>query len=105
MSPSSNVLSTVEHSYDAVPRAVTTADGCGPFTVFVPTERTTWSFSASPRLGLDAEVTPGGARRLLERQAGFGVVHDLDWVDEALSYRPLVRLRGRRHRLHPGACR
>lgn len=76
------VLGTLERYYDTVPRAVTTPEESGPFTLFVPAPQTSWSFYARPRLGLDLEITADDVRRVLIRQAELGLEHHLEWVDE-----------------------
>ena len=82
MTPSRDVLLTLERYYDTVPRSVATTEECGPFTIFVPGEVTRWTFYARPRLGLTEEITADDVRRVLDRRAELGLPRNIEWVDE-----------------------
>ena len=104
MTPPSDVLLTLERYYDTVPRSLSTTEECGPFTIFVPTEVTKWTFYARPRLGLTEEVTADDVRRVLDRRAELGLPRNIEWVDEVTpSLRPGGR--GRRSASTPSATR
>lgn len=91
MTPLSDVLLTLERYYDTVPRSLSTTEECGPFTIFVPTEVTKWTFYARPRLGLTEDVTADDVRRVLDRRAELGLPRNIEWVDEVTpSLRPAV---------------
>ena len=91
VTPPSDVLLTLERYYDTVPRSLSTTEECGPFTIFVPTEVTKWTFYARPRLGLTEEVTADDVRRVLDRRAELGLPRNIEWVDEVTpSLRPAV---------------
>ncbi len=82
MTTAPTVLGIIERYYDTVPRAVATAEECGPFTIFAPTLTTSWTFYARPRLGLCTEVDADDVRRVLARQRELGLRRSLEWIDE-----------------------
>ena len=51
-------LARIEEYYDEVPRAVTTTEEVGPFTLFVAEEGTGWQYYARPRLHGTRPFTP-----------------------------------------------
>lgn len=79
---SPETLAEIETYYDAVPRPITTAEGVGPFTLFLPDPGTGWQFYGRPRLGEAHEFTADDVRRLLGRQRELGAPHNLEWVHE-----------------------
>lgn len=76
------VLDEIETYYDTVPRAASTVEEVGPFTLFVADPEVGWAFYARPRLGMDHVFTADDVRRVLARQDELGVPRSLDWVDE-----------------------
>jgi ribosomal protein S18 acetylase RimI-like enzyme len=91
VTPSSDLLLTLERYYDTVPRSVATTEECGPFTIFAPGRVTRWTFYARPRLGLTEEITADDVRRVLDRRAELGLPRNIEWVDEVTpSLRPAV---------------
>jgi ribosomal protein S18 acetylase RimI-like enzyme len=76
------VLEEIESYYDTVPRAASTVEEVGPFTLFVADPEVGWAFYARPRLGVDHAFTADDVRRLLARQDELGVPRALEWVDE-----------------------
>lgn len=76
------VLDEIETYYDAVPRAASTVEEVGPFTLFVADPEVGWAFYARPRLGMDHVYTADDVRRVLARQDELGVPRALEWVDE-----------------------
>lgn len=88
-------LDRIEAYYDCVPRAVSTTEEVGPFTLFVAVEGMGWQFYARPRLGGPAELTAEDVCRVLERQQALGVPRAVEWVDEVTpSLLPAVRAAG-----------
>ena len=75
-------LHTIETYYDTVPRAASTTEEVGPFTLFLADEGTGWDFYARPRLGGDATFTADDVRRVLARQVELGRPPAIEWVDE-----------------------
>ena len=95
------LLDRIEHYYDCVPRAVTTTEEVGPFTLFVADEGTGWQFYARPRLG-GATFTADDVRRVLARQAELDVPRAIEWVDEVTpDLLPAVRAAGHEPALYP----
>jgi len=95
-------LDRIEAYYDCVPRAVSTSEEVGPFTLFVADEGTGWQFYARPRLGGTAELTAEDVCRVLERQQALGVPRAIEWVDEVTpSLLPAVRAAGYEPRCYP----
>ena len=96
------LLDRIEHYYDCVPRAVTTIEEVGPFTLFVADEGTGWQFYARPRLGGRATFTAADVRRVLARQAEHYVPRAIEWVDEVTpELLPAVRAAGYEPALYP----
>lgn len=88
-------LDRIEDYYDEVPRAVSTTEEVGPFTLFVADEGTGWQFYARPRCGGDAAFDEDDVRRVLERQAELDVPRAIEWVDEVTpELLPAVRAAG-----------
>lgn len=75
-------LDEIEAYYDAVPRAVSTIEEVGPFTLFLADADVGWQFYARPRLGADHVFTADDVRRVLERQDELGVPRAIEWVDQ-----------------------
>ncbi|WP_374971069.1 GNAT family N-acetyltransferase [Terrabacter sp. BE26] len=95
-------LDRIEAYYDCVPRAVSTTEEVGPFTLFVAEEGTGWQFYARPRRGGTAAFTPEDVGRVLERQQALGVPRAVEWVDEVTpSLLPAVRAAGFEPRCYP----
>ena len=88
-------LDRVEDYYDEVPRAVTTVEEVGPFTLFVAEEGTGWQFYARPRRSGHGAVDEDDVRRVLDRQAELDVPRAIEWVDEVTpQLLPAVRAAG-----------
>ncbi len=84
-------LDEIEAYYDAVPRAVSTIEEVGPFTLFLADADVGWQFYARPRLGVDHVFTAAEVRRVLSRQEELGVPRAIEWVDQVTpSLRPAV---------------
>jgi ribosomal protein S18 acetylase RimI-like enzyme len=75
-------LDAIEAYYDTVPRAASTTEEVGPFTLFLAEEGIGWQFYARPRLGSDATFTADDVRRVLDRQVELGRPRAIEWVDE-----------------------
>jgi ribosomal protein S18 acetylase RimI-like enzyme len=75
-------LAEIEASYDAVPRAVSTIEEVGPFTLFLADADVGWQFYARPCLGVDHVFTAHDVRRVLARQEELGVPRAIEWVDQ-----------------------
>src|SRR4051812_36175875 len=96
------LLARIEEYYDCVPRAVTTTEELGPFTLFVADEGTGWQFYARPRLGGRGSVPPEAVCRVLERQEQLDVPRAIEWVDEVPPMLlPAVRAVGHEPHLYP----
>jgi len=88
-------LDRVEDYYDEVPRAVTTIEEIGPFTLFIADEGTGWQFYARPRRGGPGVFTASDVRQVMERQAELDVPRAIEWVDEVSpALLPAVRAAG-----------
>src|SRR6476619_4714595 len=95
-------LDRIEAYYDCVPRAVSTSEEVGPFTLFVADEGTGWQFYARPRLGGTPQLTAEDVCRVLERQQALGVPRAIEWVEEVTpSLLPAVRAAGYELRCYP----
>jgi ribosomal protein S18 acetylase RimI-like enzyme len=75
-------LETIEAYYDTVPRAASTTEDVGPFTLFLADDDIGWQFYARPRLGNDHTFTADDVRRVLARQDELGVPRAIEWVDQ-----------------------
>jgi GNAT superfamily N-acetyltransferase len=75
-------LDEIETYYDTVPRAVSTIEEVGPFTLFLADADVGWQFYARPRLGDDHVFTADDVRRVLARQDELDVPRAIEWVDE-----------------------
>jgi ribosomal protein S18 acetylase RimI-like enzyme len=96
------LLDRIEHYYDCVPRAVTTQEDVGPFTLFVADEGTGWQFYARPRLGGRVAFDADDVRRVLSRQAELDVPRAIEWVEEVTpSLLPAVRDAGYEPHCYP----
>ena len=93
------LLARIEEYYDCVPRAVTTIEEIGPFTLFVADEGTGWQFYARPRLRGHGTFTAGSVCRVLERQGQLDVPRAIEWVDE-VTPRLLPAVRAAGHEPH-----
>src|SRR4051794_36724219 len=90
-------LDEIEAYYDAVPRAVSTIEEVGPFTLFLADADVGWQFYARPSLGVDHLFTADDVRRVLARQEELGVPRAIEWVDQVTpSLRPAVADAGER---------
>lgn len=84
--PPSDLLVEIERYYDAVPRARSSVEEIGPFTLFVATSG--WPYYARPRLDstwTSAEPAPATAsdvQAVFARQRDLGAPQALEWVDE-----------------------
>lgn len=88
-------LDGIEAYYDTVPRAASTTEEVGPFTLFLAEDGVGWQFYARPRLGDDAAFTPEDVRRVLDLQIELGVPRSIEWVDEVTpSLLPAVTAAG-----------
>jgi ribosomal protein S18 acetylase RimI-like enzyme len=88
-------LEEIEAYYDTVPRAASTTEEVGPFTLFLAEPGIGWQFYARPRLGYDATFTPEDVRRVLDRQVELRVPRSIEWVDEVTpSLLPAVAASG-----------
>ena len=95
-------LDRVEDYYDEVPRAVSTIEEVGPFTLFVADEGTGWKFYARPRRGGDAVFDERDVHRVLERQAELDVPRAIEWVDDVTpELLPAVQAAGFEARRYP----
>jgi ribosomal protein S18 acetylase RimI-like enzyme len=74
-------LDEIEAYYDAVPRAASTTEEVGPFTLFLAEQGIGWQFYARPSLGSDT-FTADDIRQVLDRQVELGVPRSIEWVDE-----------------------
>jgi ribosomal protein S18 acetylase RimI-like enzyme len=84
-------LDEIEAYYDTVPRAASTVEEVGPFSLFLADPDVGWQFYARPRLGVDHEFTADDVRRVLARQDELGVPRAIEWVDQVTpSLRPAV---------------
>jgi GNAT superfamily N-acetyltransferase len=84
-------LDEIEAYYDSVPRAVSTVEEAGPFTLFLADADLGWQFYARPRLGVDHAFTADDVRRVLARQDELGVPWAIEWVDQVTpTLRPAV---------------
>jgi GNAT superfamily N-acetyltransferase len=96
------LLDRIEAYYDCVPRAVTTTEEVGPFTLFVAEEGTGWQFYARPRLGGGSVLTDEDVCRVLDRQRELDVPRAIEWVDEVTpSLLPAVRAAGHEPQRYP----
>lgn len=77
-----SLLAEIETYYDTVPRAASTTEEVGPFTLFVAGPEVGWPYYARPRLGEDHAFTPDDVRRVLARQDELGLPRTIEWVDE-----------------------
>src|SRR4029078_6048819 len=75
-------LDEIEASYDAVPRAVSTIEEVGPFTLFLADADVGWQFYARPSLGVAQVCTADDGRGLLSREEELGVPRAIEWVDQ-----------------------
>jgi ribosomal protein S18 acetylase RimI-like enzyme len=75
----SELLSRLENYYDTVPRASSTVEELGPFTLFVGTEGA--SFYARPTLGHQGPISVDDVNEVLQRQVELGVPRALEWVE------------------------
>ena len=82
-------LDAIEAYYDTVPRAASTVEEVGPFTLFLADPDVGWQFYARPRLGEQHDFTPDDVRRVLARQVELGRPEAIEWVD-AVSYTHLT---------------
>jgi ribosomal protein S18 acetylase RimI-like enzyme len=88
-------LNEIESYYDTVPRAASTTEPVGPFTLFLAQPDVGWQFYARPRLGHDHVFTADDVRGLLSRQDALGVPRAIEWVDEVTpSLMPAVLAAG-----------
>jgi len=93
-------LDEIEAYYDTVPRAASTTEEVGPFTLFLAEEGIGWQFYARPRLVGHTEFTPDDVRRVLDRQVELGRPRAIEWVDEVTpSLLPAVSAAG-----HEAGC-
>jgi ribosomal protein S18 acetylase RimI-like enzyme len=84
-------LEQIEAYYDTVPRAVSTVEEVGPFTLFLADADVGWQYYARPRLGNDHVFTADDVRRVLARQDELGVPRAIEWVDQVTpSLHPAV---------------
>ncbi|MGN6129349.1 MAG: GNAT family N-acetyltransferase [Nocardioidaceae bacterium] len=79
-----SVLGVLERYYDTAPRADTTAEDLGPFTLFLRKDPTPWDYYARPRLGrpADAPVAAADLDRVRARQREAGAPEAFEWVHE-----------------------
>jgi ribosomal protein S18 acetylase RimI-like enzyme len=95
-------LHRIEAYYDCVPRAVSTVEQVGPFTLFVAEEGTGWQFYARPALGGRHTFTPDDVCHVLDRQRQLAVPLAIEWVDEVTpSLLPAVRSAGHEPHRYP----
>ena len=95
-------LVRVEEYYDRVPRAVTTSEEVGPFTLFVAEAGTGWQYYARPRLGGREPFTASDVERVIARQAALHVPRAIEWVDDVTpTLLPAVRAAGYEPRRYP----
>jgi predicted GNAT family acetyltransferase len=80
-----------------VPRAVSTIEEVGPFTLFIADADVGWQFYARPRLGVEHEFTADDVRRVLARQDELELPRAIEWVDQVTpSLMPAVVAAGER---------
>jgi ribosomal protein S18 acetylase RimI-like enzyme len=90
-----SVLDRLERYYDLVPRAMATAEDCGPFTVFVRRDPRSFPYYARPRAGHAGSFTAEDVHAVRGRQRELGVSEDLEWVHElAPTLLPAARSAG-----------
>ena len=95
-------LDRIEAYYDCVPRAVSTVEEVGPFTLFVAEEGMGWQFYARPRLGGAHTFTTDDVCRVLDRQRELAVPLAIEWVAEVTpSLLPAVRGAGEEPHHYP----
>jgi len=75
----SEELGRIERYYDTVPRAFTTVEAIGPFTLFVSQGHS--SYYARPQLGYEAAITPGDIAAVRARQRELGVAQTFEWSE------------------------
>jgi ribosomal protein S18 acetylase RimI-like enzyme len=75
-------LTEIETYYDTVPRAASTVEEVGPFTLFLAHSDVGWPYYARPRLGGDHTFTADDVRRVLARQDELGVPRAIEWVHQ-----------------------
>jgi predicted GNAT family acetyltransferase len=73
-------LRRIEAYFDAVPRALTTAEDIGPFTMFHRSGG--WPYYARPRAETLGPFTKSQVERVLARQRKLGVPEAFEWVEE-----------------------
>jgi ribosomal protein S18 acetylase RimI-like enzyme len=76
----SEQLRRVEAYYDAVPRALASAEDVGPFTLFRRSGG--WPYYARPRAGLAGPFIQSDVERVLARQRVLGLPEAFEWVEE-----------------------
>ena len=74
---SAGLINAIEVYYDAVPRAASTVEQVGPFTVFVG--RGPWGYYARPTLGTTTTFTSGHVAEVRARQRELGVGQEVEW--------------------------
>jgi ribosomal protein S18 acetylase RimI-like enzyme len=77
MSASAGLIDAIEVYYDAVPRAASTGEQVGPFTLFVG--RGPWGYYARPTLGTTTSFTRGHVAEVRARQRELDVGEELEW--------------------------
>lgn len=96
------ILDVIETYYDTVPRAASTTEEVGPFTLFLAQEGTGWDFYARPRLGGQSTFTADDVRVVLDRQVELERPRAIEWVDEVTpSLFPAVTDAGHRAGRYP----
>jgi ribosomal protein S18 acetylase RimI-like enzyme len=80
MPPDHDLLDRLDSYYDAVPRARSSVEQLGPFTLFVATSG--WPYYGRPTRGAQGEASGHDVRRLLARQQELGVPQAIEWVHE-----------------------
>jgi ribosomal protein S18 acetylase RimI-like enzyme len=76
---SDGLIEAIEVYYDAVPRAGSTVEQVGPFTLFVG--RGPWGYYARPTLGTTTSFTPGHVAQVRARQRELDVAEEIEWQD------------------------
>jgi len=74
---SAGLIGAIEVYYDAVPRAASTVEHVGPFTLFVG--RGPWGYYARPTLGTTTAFTSGHVAEVRARQRELGVGQEIEW--------------------------
>jgi ribosomal protein S18 acetylase RimI-like enzyme len=73
-------LRRIEAYFDAVPRALVTAEDIGPFTMFHRSSG--WPYYARPRANTVGPFTQSHVERVLVRQRKLGLPGAFEWVEE-----------------------